>query len=202
MQKITVNKHTLMIRYLLCSTLYFSDSLLPLPPRFPSLSGIMGTERAGELCFPTFLNLKGQSALWALEKLKMCDSHFCENLSQIKQIRFVFYINKMNGLQPAMWGQAVCWLLTYHLLVLGLKFPLTLVNLFHALCPELFLPGMFHQRRPWVSKPSALRRRRKYHMEVCFQSCRWWWKIARTTWNRCFVLFLRTKIVCWYWQEA
>ena len=52
----------------------------------------------------------------------------------------------------------------------GPEVSLTNVNISEALCPGIFLPGVFYQRGhsyPRVSKPLVLRRKRKYHVEVC-----------------------------------
>lgn len=68
--------------------------------------------------FLTYLDLKVQSAL------RVFSPCFCENLLQIKHIRFVFQANKTNGLNPGRCRQVVRGWLTYHMLVLGLKFPL------------------------------------------------------------------------------
>ena len=62
-----VNKHMLMLEYLLHSTLCFPNSRLPLPRGFPSLTGIVGTERAAKL-FPYIFGFEGAICFISISK--------------------------------------------------------------------------------------------------------------------------------------
>ena len=163
----------------------------PSSSRVSSFTGMMGKQKgAWDVLFPYMFGLGMPSTSWIPIKSSVSPC-FCENVLQMKQIKFVFQVNKTNGLHPDMWRQVVCTWSTYYLLVLVSNFVHSSQPFWCTLSWTLLTRDFFIKRDLTSLGFQSLQlgggRGENIMWKYVFQSCIWL-KIKRPTWNRCIFL--------------